>query len=192
MTTISKQELMRNLQCTRNSFYLANYAIALAHHLAPTIRDGSAGYDIGAFEGPEAGAPSFRQFLVNIDNYTAANNLRYEEELLKTSTDVVGGAVRRYQHEVFEHIWSYVKGTTQEKTFQSEPWYKFARIVRNSFAHNWKIDCKDKLKPDESTTFAGITITYADNGREMAEIGLTHQHLRILADVMIDFAETLE
>lgn len=186
----SKQELMRNLRCTRNSFYLANYAIALAHHIAPSIRDGSASYDIGAFEGPEAGAPSFRQFLVNIDNYTAAKNLRYEDELLATCTDAIGGAIRRYQHEVFEHIWTYVEDTKQTNVLQAQSWYKFARIIRNSFGHDWQIDAK-KLGAGERTTFGGVTITVADHGRTMSDIGLTNQHLRDLAGVMIGFAETL-
>lgn len=187
----AKTELMRNLLCTRNSYYVANYAIAMAYHLAPSIRDGSAGFDIGAFEGPKAGAPSFRQFLENVESYTSANNLCYGDELLATCSDVLGGAIRRYQHEVFEHIWTYVEATKQTSEFLAQPWYKFARIIRNSFSHNWQIDAK-KLKPGERAAFAGITITHANHGGAIAEIGLTNEHLRDLVNVMIEFSATLK
>ena len=40
VVTMGKRELMQYLQCARNSFYVANFAIALVYHLSPTIRDG--------------------------------------------------------------------------------------------------------------------------------------------------------
>jgi hypothetical protein len=184
----TKAELLRNLGCTRNSFFYLHYATAVTTHFAEAVKDGRTTHDYGAFDGPRPGVPSFREFLMNMERYAKQHDRTFEQELTWVHQDARGTSMRAYQHEVFEHIKAYANRTKQFELFRQQPWYQFARIVRNSFGHDWTIQ-SNVLKEGDVADFAGLRITAADDGKPMKELGIGFDHFRQLAETMIQFAE---
>ena len=74
--------------------------------------------------------------------------------------------------QTFELIRQYCKDTHQTPTLESRPWYQFARLVRNSFSHDFTLSFKTrsgKMLSDQKLQFLDriIELKTSMNGQEL-------------------------
>lgn len=77
----------------------------------------------------------------------------------------------------FELIKSYSKGTTPEQyknRFKKEDWFDVARVIRNCFSHDFKLNVSEKETKKLPYTWGNITIT-----EEMLGKPISHKDIRI-------------
>lgn len=184
----NKADLMRNLGCTRNSYFLVRYGMNMISHYANHLLASSASIDFAAYDVPREGVATLREFLRNMADAAILRGETLDDELDPAIGDAIGGALRLYQHEVFEHIRAYANATGQFETFRGQPWYQFARIIRNSIGHNWVIH-SFFLNDDEVASFDGHEIRNSDDGRPMGELGVSSATIERLAETMTRFAQ---
>ncbi len=118
---MTKEELLNQLNHTKNNYILglAAFSVFNSGQAIPLL---------------EHHAAAFGDYSVTFDQVA---------ELLRKATD--RGIVlnefnkmlmRTTIKESFEHIKEYCQDTNQFPLLKSEPWYEFARIIRNFLSHN--------------------------------------------------------
>lgn len=69
--------------------------------------------------------------------------------------------------EVFELLKAYCQQSNQLQTMESEPWFKFIRLVRNALNHDFKLRFSSSDLQSLPIEWNGIQITEKDNGQEV-------------------------
>lgn len=70
----------------------------------------------------------------------------------------------------FEAIRVYCQASDQEALLRAQPWYQFARLLRNSLSHDNKIHYRPSDHRDLPATWNGCTLDVAQDGRWWTEI----------------------
>jgi len=109
----------------------------------------------------------------------------------RAATEFVKLMLRTFTTESFEKLRGYCKDTGQTALMRAQPWYQFARVVRNSLAHSqiWSFNSYDLRQLP--ITWNGKTITESMNGTEMTWDFYDCFDALELWDEMYAFAETL-
>jgi hypothetical protein len=67
--------------------------------------------------------------------------------------------------ESFEHIKDYCETTNQYSAFKAEPWYEFARLIRNFLSHNCRFEFNKYDRDRLPVSWKALTITAEMDGR---------------------------
>ena len=118
-----KNELLSQLENAKNNFILVLASISLfSNEKAYPILDES-NCKLGKY---------------SIEFKQVSNMMKKESDRNIACKEFVNMGLRILIKETFELIKDYSKETQQEKTFKSQNWYEFARMIRNCLSHNFK------------------------------------------------------
>ena len=147
---MTKEELVNQLAHTKN-----NYIIGLA--ALSVFNSGKAGPIL------DRHAVAFGDYSITFDQVS---------ELLKKAPDH-GIVLNEFNKmlmratiiESFEHIKEYCQNTNQYPLFKKQPWYEFARIIRNFLSHNCRFIINKFDRDRLPVKWGDIEITERMHGR---------------------------
>lgn len=184
-----KNELIRNLECTKHTFHITTYGISQLYH----------SYANGETLGNYSIVPPqlMGDIQYGLHNYLGFYEGRADKvgDFLRNCGDAFNSAERLYLRETFEWIKDYaIDGN--KITFEAQPWYWMVYTLRNAVSHNWIIEfqgrkVKDFLHDNGAISYYGVDITLADEKKSPYELGWNRYHTMKLCDEMLDFANTL-
>ena len=94
--------------------------------------------------------------------------------LLMNSTDrniackeFLNSQIRALIKESFELIKNYCDETRQNSTFKAEPWYQFARMIRNCLSHNFRFEFNKHDKSLLPVNWKSRTINATMDGKHL-------------------------
>ncbi|HEC35169.1 MAG TPA: hypothetical protein ENI39_01385 [Anaerolineae bacterium] len=108
---------------------------------------------------------SFGQYTLKFDQ--VANLLRDENDRSIAVKEFLKMLLRALIKESFELIKDYCEDTGQSALFKSEPWYQFARMIRNCLSHNFRFEFKNYDKSLLPVTWRTRTITLSMDGQPL-------------------------
>jgi hypothetical protein len=107
----------------------------------------------------------FGTFELELDQVVADLNNPTDQQLVVDQ--FLKSHLRSFVRDPFENIKVYCKGSGQVAELKLAPWYHFARLIRNSLAHDFHV----AFRPDDRAllpvAWRGITITAAMEGTEL-------------------------
>ncbi|MFA7484595.1 MAG: hypothetical protein WCZ89_01045 [Phycisphaerae bacterium] len=118
---MTKEELLNQLEHTKN-----NYIVGLA-----AMSVFGSGQAMGLLEHHST---AFGDYTVTFDQL--ARLLKNERDSRIVLAEFNKMLMRTTIKESFEHIKDYCQSTDQYVLLKAEPWYEFARIIRNFLSHN--------------------------------------------------------
>lgn len=149
---MTRPELISQLENAKN-----NYILGLA--------------GISLFASPEA-YPILEKGHAAFGTYTV--EFTQVVRLLRNATDreiavkeFLTSQIRALIKESFELVKDYCDGTGQAVLFKSEPWYQFARMIRNCLSHNFKFEFNKHDRGLLPVSWNGRTITSAVDGQPL-------------------------
>lgn len=152
---MTKPELISQLENAKN-----NYILGLA--------------GISLFGSPEA-YPILEKNHAAFGTYTVdfaqvVRLLRNTKDREIAIKEFLTSQIRALIKESFELIKDYCDGTGQAALFKAEPWYQFARMIRNCLSHNFKFEFNKHDKGLLPVSWKARTITSAMDGQHL-ELG---------------------
>jgi len=81
--------------------------------------------------------------------------------------EFITSQIRALIKESFELIKNYSDETNQDSKFKLEPWYQFARIIRNCLSHNFKFEFRKYDKTLLPVTWKSRTIDTSMDGKHL-------------------------
>ena len=186
----TKEELLRNLDCTKNSFYISTFGI---HNLRLTIENSKNIPNLCSMnkDDVDEGYP----------NYTLPNFIRFmnsksnpSEAFYLASDDAFESVLRKYVTEMFEFIKDYVNFKNDYNKFSNEPFYPMFRCIRNCLSHNFLITKRmiKEIESSGSVSLYGVTIDESHLGKTIFELGFNRGKLIKLCEDARSFANELE
>lgn len=132
---ISKDDLISQLQNAKNNYILGLAAVSLFSNKKSLsiLKESYA---------------SFGKYRVQFDQVN--NLLSNLSDRNIAVNEFINSQIRVLIKESFELIKDYCADTNQNSTFKAEPWYQFARIIRNCLSHNFRFEFRsndNKLLP---------------------------------------------
>ncbi len=120
---MTKKELISQLENAKNNYILGLAAISLFSNdkVYPILEESHAKFGTYTVE--------FKQ-VKNLLMKPADRSIAIKEFLTSQ--------IRALIKESFELIKNYCNETKQVSTFKAEPWYQFARMIRNCLSHNFR------------------------------------------------------
>jgi hypothetical protein len=149
---MTKSELISQLENAKN-----NYILGLA--------------SISLFGSPEAypvlekNHAAFGTYTVEFAQVVSLLRIAGDREI--AIREFLTSQIRSLVKESFELIKDYCDSTAQTALFKAQPWYQFARLIRNCLSHNFKFKFSEhdnKLLP---VTWKARTITSAMDGQHL-------------------------
>lgn len=149
---MTKLELISQLENAKN-----NYILGLA--------------GISLFASPEA-YPILEKNYAAFGIYTVEFGqvvllLRSAEDREIAIKEFLTSQIRALIKESFELINDYCAGTGQAARFKAEPWYQFARMIRNCLSHNFKFAFNNYDNGLLPVSWRARTITSAMDGQHL-------------------------
>ena len=146
---MTKHELLSQLENAKNNYILGLAALALF--------------------ATEESYPLLEKSWCRFGSYTlsfaqVANLLKDPEDKKLALKEFLKMLLRTLVKESFELIKDYCNISKQMSSFTSQPWYQFARIIRNSLSHNFKFKFSEYDKNLLPVSWKGKTITMAMDG----------------------------
>lgn len=149
---MTKPELIGQLENSKN-----NYILGLA--------------GLSLFASPEA-YPILEKKCAEFGTYTVEfaqvvrlfRNGKDREIAIK---EFLTSQIRALIKESFELIKDYCDDTGQAALFKAEPWYQFARMIRNCLSHNFKFEFSNYDRGLLPVSWKARTITAAMNGQDL-------------------------
>jgi len=147
-----KAELMSQLENAKNNYVLGMAAISL-------------------FASPEAYAildhnhASFGQYSIRFSQ--VSDLLRNAKDREIAMREFLTSQIRALIKESFELIKDYCDDTGQSTVLKAEPWYQFARMIRNCLSHNFKFEFNKYDKGLLPVSWGARTIETAMDGKHL-------------------------
>ncbi len=149
---MTKAELVSQLENAKN-----NYILGLA--------------GISLFASPQA-YPILEKKRAQFGTYTV--EFRQVVQLLRKAEDreiaikeFLTSQIRALIKESFELIKDYCDSTGQAALFKAEPWYQFARMIRNCLSHNFRFEFNNYDRGLLPVSWSTRTITTAMDGEHL-------------------------
>lgn len=192
MTNIQTKDLLiKQLECTKHTFHITSYAVTTLWHL----------FEEDKFI-PNCGI--MPKNMTNLNNFSSDEYFKFYDSLTdkkeswqRNCGDAFNSAERVYIRETFEWIVDYANYSNQQVEFESQPWFRTAKVLRNAVSHNWIIkDFNTKhempyLLEHGSISYYGIAIKLEDVGKSPFTLGWNRNHTMLLCDEILNFAHTL-
>jgi len=149
---MTKKELMSQLENTKNNYILGLAAISLFSNekVYPVLEESHAKFGTYTIE--------FKQ-VKNLLIKPADRKIAVKE--------FITSQIRALIKESFELIKNYSDETSQDSKFKLEPWYQFARIIRNCLSHNFKFEFREYDKTLLPVTWKSRTIDTSMDGKHL-------------------------
>jgi hypothetical protein len=149
---MTKPELISQLENAKNNYILGLGAISL-------------------FASPEA-YPILEKNHAAFGTYTVefaqvVRLLRNAKDREIAIKEFLTSQIRTLIKESFELIKDYCDGTGQAALFKAEPWYQFARMIRNCLSHNFKFEFNNYDRGLLPVSWRARTITAAMDGQHL-------------------------
>jgi hypothetical protein len=146
---MTKRELLSQLENAKNNYILGLAALALfaTEDSYPLLEKASCGF--GSYE------LSFAQ---------VANLLRKHEDKQVAVREFMKMLLRALAKEAFELIKDYCDATNQGSSLIEQPWFHFARIIRNCLSHNFKFEFRKQDRKLLPVRWKNKSITAAMDG----------------------------
>ena len=147
---MTKKELISQLENSKNNYILGLAAISLFSNekVYPVLEESDAKFGNYTIE--------FEQ-VKNLLIEPAAREIALKGFLTSQ--------IRALIKESFEVIKNYCDITNQDSKFKAEPWYHFARIIRNCLSHNFKFEFRRYDKSLLPVTWKSRTIDASMDGK---------------------------
>jgi len=104
----------------------------------------------------------------------------------------LGMATRTFMKESFEHVKKYCKTNGYEDELTQQPWYHYARFVRNCLSHDFLLHYNYYDKTILPVTYHNAEFTLEMENKNIPPESCNHNHAFLLYNDMIDFIESLE
>ncbi len=141
---MTKEELANQLEHTKN-----NYILGLAAHSL---------FDSGRVNAVlRTHLSAFGSYIVRFDQ--VAKLLEDGRDHTIALKEFLKMLMRTLIKESFEHIKDYCQDTGQYAALKTEPWYEFARLIRNFLSHNCRFEFNKYDKERLPITWKDKTIT---------------------------------
>ncbi len=150
---MTKPELISQLENAKNNYILELAAISLF---------GS----IEAYPILENNNAVFGPYTVEFDQ--VANLLRNTNDRDIAIKEFLTSQIRSLIKESFELIQDYSKVTGQALLFKAEPWYPFARMIRNCLSHNFRFEFREYDRSLLPVSWKARTIISTMEGQPLA------------------------
>ena len=149
---MTKSELMSQLENAKNNYILGLSAISLFSNekVYPLLEESHATFGTYTVE--------FKQ-VKNLLIKPADRGIAIKEFLTSQ--------IRALIKESFELIKNYCYETKQGSKFKAEPWYQFARMIRNCLSHNFKFEFKKYDKSLLPVSWKTRKIDAAMDGKDL-------------------------
>ena len=149
---MTKDEIQSQLTNAKNNYVLGLAAISLfaSSEAYPILNKSQA---------------NFGQY--NVDFSQVVSLLQMQENQDIAIPEFLKSQIRALIKESFEIIKDYCVETGQDKKLYSEPWFQFARIIRNCLSHNFKFKFKDYDRRFLPVTWKTKTITADMHGQHL-------------------------
>lgn len=149
---MTKPELISQLENAKNNYILGLAGISLfaSPEAYPILEKNHAAFGTYTVE--------FAQVVLLL------RNAKDREIVLK---EFLTSQIRALIKESFELIKDYCDGTGQADLFKAEPWYQFARIIRNCLSHNFKFEFNNFDKGLLPVSWRDRTITSEMDGQHL-------------------------
>ncbi len=149
---MTKKELMSRLENAKNNYILGLAAISLFSNekVYPVLEESHAKFGTYTVE--------FKQ-VKNLLIKPADRKIAVKEFLTSQ--------IRALIKVSFELIKNYCDETNQDSKFKAEPWYQFARIIRNCLSHNFKFEFRKYDKTLLPVTWKSRTIDASMDGKHL-------------------------
>jgi hypothetical protein len=146
---MTKKELMSQLENAKNNYILGLAAISLFSNekVYPVLEESHAKFGTYTVE--------FKQ-VKNLLMKPADRDIAIKEFLTSQ--------IRALIKESFELIKNYCDETKQDSKFKAEPWYQFARMIRNCLSHNFKFEFREYEKKLLPVSWKSRTIDVSMDG----------------------------
>ena len=149
---ISKKELISQLENAKNNYILGLAAISLfSNEKALSI-----------FEESHA---AFGQYTVQFKQ--VKNLLSSPSDRDIAIKEFLTSQIRALIKESFELIKDYCDDTNQSSSFKTEPWYQFARMIRNCLSHNFRFEFNKYDKTLLPVSWKNRTIESSMHGQHL-------------------------
>jgi len=141
-----KQELLSQLVNAKNNYILGLAALSLfaSEEIYPVLEKSHCG---------------FGSYSLSFDQ--VANLLRNQNDRDIAAKEFIKMLLRALIKESFELIKNYCDDSKQISVFTAQPFYQFARMIRNSLSHNFRFEFNKYDKTLLPITWKGKTITAA-------------------------------
>ncbi len=149
---MTKKELISQLENAKNNYIIGLAAISLFSNekVYPVLEESYAKFGTYTVE--------FKQ-VKNLLIKPADRDIAVKEFLTSQ--------IRALIKESFELIKNYCDETNQDFKFKAEPWYQFARIIRNCLSHNFKFEFKKYNNTLLPITWKSRTIDASMDGKHL-------------------------
>jgi hypothetical protein len=172
---MTKHELISQLENAKNNYILGLAALALfATEESYSLLEKS--------------SCSFGSYSLSFNQ--VANLLRKREDKEIAVKEFTKMLLRALVKESFELIKGYCNVSKQTSSFTSQPWYQFARMIRNCLSHNFRFEFKKYDKGLLPVSWKGKTITAAMDRSYLELSFLGYVEAWELFSEMNSFAET--
>lgn len=104
----------------------------------------------------------------------------------------IGMATRTFMKESFEIIRKYCWLNGYEKELTQQPWYHYARIVRNCLSHDFLLHFNSYDKKLLPVTYHNAIFTSEMENKNIPPECCNHNHAFLLYEDIIEFIEALE
>jgi hypothetical protein len=144
-----KQELLSQLENAKNNYVLGLAALSLfaSAETYPILGKSHC---------------SFGPYSISFDQVT--NLLRIQNDRDIAAKEFIKMLLRALIKETFELIKSYCAASKQASAFTAQPFYQFARMIRNCLSHNFRFKFKKHDKTLLPVNWKGRNITAAMDG----------------------------
>ena len=149
---MTKKELISQLDNAKNNYILGLAAISLFSNkkVYPVLDESHAKFGTYTIE--------FKQVKILLSKPT-------DREI--AVKEFLTSQIRALIKESFELIKNYCSETNQNSRFKAEPWYKFARIIRNCLSHNFKFEFREYDKTLLPVTWKSRIINASMDGKHL-------------------------
>ncbi len=149
---MTKKGLMSQLENAKNNYILGLAAISLFSNekVYPVLEESHAKFGTYTVE--------FKQ-VKNLLMKPVDRDIAVKEFLTSQ--------IRALIKESFELIKNYCDATKQDSKFKAEPWFQFARMIRNCLSHNFKFEFREYEKRLLPVSWKSRTIDVSMDGNHL-------------------------
>jgi hypothetical protein len=156
---MNKENLVNQLTHTKNNYImgLAAFSLFNSRQAEPLLKSHLA---------------AFGEYVVKFDQ--VAELLQNEKDRPIALNEFLKMLMRSLIKESFEQIKDYCENTEQYAAFKAEPWYEFARLIRNFLSHNCIFEFNKYDRERLPITWKKLTLTEDLHGKSLDIASFSH------------------
>jgi hypothetical protein len=187
----TKEDLIKQLECTKHTFHISTYGIANIWH--SFLQDEKImNYSIvpeNLMHLCDFGCEAYLKFYDRFEDK--------KEAFTRNCQAAFNSAERIYIRETYEWLIDYLSHSKQNDKFWDQEWARMITLLRNVVSHNWIIKKFNNHEIEHinqygSISYYDVKITENDEGKHPADLGWNRYHTMNLCDEILKFAHALK